>query len=146
MNAWIERLKPAASRRTQLVAAALMWSVVGVGLGAAGTVWAASAPWPWPPILVIGGLLLGAAKGLFVLAPAAGRVAGRIARRKDGSCLGGAFSWKSWSMVAVMMSAGMLLRRSPLPRPVLGLLYVALATALFVGGARLWRTVGAGWE
>ena len=90
--------------------------------------------------------MLGAAKGLFVLAPVAERVAGRIARREEGSCLGGAFSWKSWLMVAMMMSAGMLLRRSPLPRPVLGLLYVAIAAALLVGSACLWRQVRAGWD
>ncbi len=142
MHAWLDRLKPRASRRVQLAALATLWLAVGSGLATAGVIWALSARWPWPILLIGAGVVLGTVKGRFVLAPAARRMAERIAAREDGSCLGGALSWTNWSLVAVMMAAGVMLRHSSLPRSVLGLLYVAIAAALLVGSACLWREFG----
>lgn len=139
MSPVIERFKPGASRRTQAFAAASLWTAVGLGLSVAGGIWCSAALWPWPPILAGTGIVLGGVKGTLVIVPAARRIFRRILAREDGSCLGGAFSWKSWLLVVVMMGAGILLRRSPLPRPLLGLIYSAVGVALLVGGASLWR-------
>lgn len=139
MSPGIERFKPGASRRTQAFAAAILWTAVGLGLTAAGWFWCSAASWPWPLLLAAAGILLGGVKGALVIAPTARRIFRRILSREEGSCLGGAFSWRSWLLVGVMMGSGILLRRSPLPRPLLGLIYSAVGVALLVGGATLWR-------
>lgn len=133
-----ERWKPAVGVRTQLTAASLLWTFVGLGLGVAGLGWSiASAA---PGTLVVVGVAVGLAKALFVLAPMARRNAARIIQRGDGKCLGGFLSWKSWAFVGAMMTLGMVLRHSPAPRGVLGALYVAIGTALLAGALPLWRS------
>jgi hypothetical protein len=63
----------------------------------------------------------------------------RIIARGDGHCLGGFLAPKTWLLVAVMMGSGILLRRSGVPRPILGVLYTAVGTGLLIGGRQLWK-------
>lgn len=134
---WTERWKPAAGVRTHLLAAALLWTLVGTGLSAAGAVWSLSARRPLVPLGI--GLLLGALKGTFVISRAAVRNARRIVSRGDGKCLGGFLSLKTWLLVAVMMGSGMVLRHSGVPRPILGGIYTAVGVGLLTGCLRLWQ-------
>ncbi len=134
-----ERWKPAVGVRTQLTAASLLWTCVGFGLGAAGLAWCLADGRPW--LLVPLGVAAGLAKAWFVIRPAAHRNASRIIERGDGQCLGGFLSWRSWAFAAGMMLLGSALRHSPMPRSVLGVLYVAIGAALLAGALPLWRTV-----
>jgi hypothetical protein len=42
-------------------------------------------------------------------------------------------------MVASMMAVGAVLRHTALPRPILGVAYVAIGAALLLGAEPLWR-------
>ncbi|NOY43955.1 MAG: hypothetical protein GXP50_00665, partial [Deltaproteobacteria bacterium] len=55
--AW-ERWKPAAPARVHLLAAALLWTGVGVGLGTAGAVWTFGAAGGWGWALVSAALVV----------------------------------------------------------------------------------------
>ncbi len=134
----LERVNPKASRRTRLLLAALMWTAIGTGLLVAGLHWllgARSAAWlaAFPVALVAGW-----AKGRFVLAPRAEANALRIIRAGEERCVGGVFSWASWGIALFMMAGGIALRRSPLPRPWLGLLYSAIGAALLAASLKSW--------
>jgi hypothetical protein len=83
--------------------------------------------------------LAGALKARFVLKRAAERIVRRIQARGDGRCLGGFVSVRSWLLVAGMMGAGYLLRHGLLPHNVVGLIYVAVGTALLLASAVIWR-------
>lgn len=134
-----ERWKPAVGVRTQLTAASVLWTCVGIGLGAAGVVWCLGSD---HALGLVGlGLALGLAKAHWVIRPVALRNLARIIQRGDGRCLGGFLSWKSWAFVGAMMSLGFVLRRSSLPESVLGVLYVAIGAALLVAALPLWRSV-----
>lgn len=137
---WAQRSKPAARARTHLLAAALLWTLVGSGLAAAGLAWSLGTAPPWSVAVVLAGLAAGAAKGMFVIRGLAARNTARIIARGDGRCLGGFLSPKTWLLIAAMMASGMILRRSGLPRPALGVLYTAVGTGLLIGGAVLWRS------
>jgi hypothetical protein len=141
--AWAERWKPAAGIRAHLVAAAGLWTVVGLGLTAAGLAWCSGIALPWSAVLAAVGLAAGLVKGRYVIRRMAERNAARIIARGDGRCLGGFLSVKTWLLVAAMMASGMALRRSPVPRPVLGVVYTAVGTALLAGSAILWRALRA---
>jgi hypothetical protein len=140
----LDRLKPRARAGTQLLAAALLWTIVGCALGAVGVVWCLSAPSFWPFVLLVAAAALGLAKGRWFIEPVARRNVARLVERGDGRCLGGFLSWKTWLFVASMMALGMALRRSPLPRPLLGLIYAAIGVALLTGSLPLWRARLAG--
>ncbi len=127
----VHRFKPAAPAHTHLLAAAIMWSLVGLMLGIRGllhidlTSWTG---WMW----AAGALIIGFFKGQFVLKKSARRAIKRILERGDDKCLGGFMSVKSWLLIASMIIMGKLLRASPLPRDPVWSVYVAVGTALLV--------------
>jgi len=104
----------------------------------AGSLWVlrgnlSSAPWLLG-LAAIAGFL----KGRFILSRSARRIADRIERRGDGRCIGGFFSPKTWILAIGMSLFGQMLRRSPLPLPARGTLYVAIGLALLVASRLLW--------
>jgi hypothetical protein len=135
---FFERWKPAARARTQVFLAALLWTFVGTGLSVAGLRWCAETQLTWSAFLVLLGVVLGLLKGRFALERTARRSSARIARRGDGKCLGGFLSWKSWLFVLAMVLTGAVLRRSGIPRSVLGVLYTAVGSGLLWGSRVYW--------
>lgn len=135
----VESLVPRSSFRVRLFAAALVWTAVGTGLATAGVWWVAGAGAAAAVPILVGAALVGWAKGRFVLAPRAARNAERIVDAGDDRCIGGTFAWSTWVLVAGFVALGAVLRRSSLPRPILGFVYVAVGSALLIGAARAWR-------
>jgi len=136
---WAERFKPSARAKTHLLAAALLWTVVGLGLTAAGLVWSFSSALPWSLLLAVAGIAAGTVKGRLVILKMADRNTARIIARGDGHSLVGFLAPKTWLLIIIMMGSGILLRRSGVPRPILGVLYTAVGTGLFIGGWQLWK-------
>ena len=134
-----ERLKPATTARTRLLAAAGLWTIVGLGLSILGFIWCFAVRLPWPFALAVLGIAAGSLKGRFVLRGLAEKNAARVIRRGDGRCLGGFLSIKTWLLVTVMMTSGIILRRSGVSHPILGVLYSAIGTALLAGSVPLWK-------
>jgi hypothetical protein len=135
----LERWKPRAAGRTQLLLAAALWSTVGAALLAAGARWTTQALGPRAGALLLAlAVAAGLLKGRFVLDRAALRIADRIAARGDGRCLGGFLSLRSWLLVALMSGAGRLLRGGALPHAVVGPLYVAIGTGLLFSSRIAW--------
>ncbi len=134
----LRKLSSHASQRTRLLLAALVWTVVGATLFVTGVHWVLLAPvwWDWP----LGMLALGVgwAKGRYVLARAAEANARRIEGSHERRFIGAAFSVGMWLMAVSMMVLGAILRRSHMPRFWLGLIYVAVGTALLMGSRVTW--------
>jgi len=139
LKEWAERFKPAARARTHLLAAALLWTIVGLGLAAAGIAWSFGSAFPWSLLLAVAGVAAGVVKGLLVIRKMADWNTARIIARGDGHCLGGFLAPKTWLLIIIMMGSGILLRRSGVPRPILGVLYTAVGTGLLFGGWQLWK-------
>jgi hypothetical protein len=136
---WADRKKPAARVRTHLLAAALLWTIVGFGLAAVGLVWCFTLRPPWSFGLAVAGLAVGTLKGFYIIRRIARGNSARLIARGDGHCLGGFLSAKTWLLVLAMMASGILLRQSPIPRPVLGVIYAAVGTGLLIGSFPLWK-------
>jgi hypothetical protein len=135
----LERWKPRAAGRTQLLLAAALWSCVGTALLLAGARWDLRAAGVREGSFLIAlGAAAGLLKGRFVLDRAAGRIVDRIAARGDGRCVGGFLSARSWLLVALMSGAGRLLRGGLLPLPVVGTLYVAIGAGLVFSSRIAW--------
>ncbi len=132
------RLKPAAPASAHLLAAAIMWSVVGIALGVRGLLNFDFSSWigiAW----VAGAVVIGGLKGQFILKKSACRAIKRIVERGDDKCLGGFMSAKSWLLIASMIIMGKLLRASPLPHNLVWSVYVAVGTALAVSSRFFWQ-------
>jgi hypothetical protein len=136
---WIDTIKPAAPARIHLLLAAVLWSAVGAALMAVGARWELEVRTPVTPWLIAAAVAGGWLKARWVLARTGRRIAGRIAARGDGRCIGGFLSLPSWALVLVMVVAGRLLRGGLLARHLVGLLYVLVGTGLLVASRVLWR-------
>jgi len=89
--------------------------------------------------IAIPALMTGTLKSLFILDRSARKGVNRILEMADGTCLGAVYSAKTWLLVLVMMGAGMALRRSAIPKELLGGIYVMIGWALFYSSRHAWQ-------
>ena len=134
----LRKVSSHASRRTRLLLAALVWSVVGTALFVTGVHWVLLSPIWWDLPMGLVALGVGWAKGRYVLSRSAERNARRIEASEHRRFIGAAFSIGMWLMAVSMMVLGAVLRRSSMPRFWLGLVYVAVGTALVMGSRVTW--------
>jgi hypothetical protein len=139
MTDLLTKLKPGGSRQVRLFLAAAAWTAVGLGLLIAGTWWSLWSDSSLHPILLVAAAAVGLTKAFIILKHTANRVIGRIQASGDDRCIGGFFSWQTWILVVIMITAGTLLRRSDISRGVVGLVYVAIGIALLAASTLPWR-------
>ena len=125
--------------RSALIAVAgSMWLAVGTGLAAVGSSWLVTRGGPGTWMLVPVALAVGWAKATWVLAPIADRNARRIRNGPALRPLPAVFPPRTWLLIAGFMALGAVLRRSSLPRDLLGLVYIAVGFGLVLASARSW--------
>lgn len=86
------KLKPAVSRGMQLLVAASIWTIVGGCLLGFGMKWMLQSDTTNLLWLILAAIIVGAAKGYFILRKTANRNVRRIVDRGDGKCIFGVFS------------------------------------------------------
>lgn len=127
MNSLTKLFKPGVPRLVHLFAAPFLWTAIGCLLIYRG--------WGWVGqghrlFFVPAALLLGTVKSLLILDATARRSINRIIRFKDGTCLGAVYSWKTWLLVLLMMTVGVVMRKLTQPGPIIGSLYMAIGWGL----------------
>jgi len=128
-------LKPNASSSVHLFVAASLWTVVGIVLMSRGVSWLSTIDKLW---IIIPAFLTGTLKSLYMLDKSAKKSINRIVATRDGRCIGGVYSVKTWLLVLVMMTAGYLMRHSSLPKEFLGLFYVSIGWGLLFSSRNAW--------
>jgi len=131
----LSRLKPGVNRVVHLFAAPLLWTSIGCMLIVRGTGWIGYGQ-GWGYIALA--LAIGTAKSIFILDKTARRGVERIVRMRDGTCLGAVYSWKTWMLVGLMMTSGILIRTFFDPGAGIGTLYVAVGCALILSSRHGW--------
>lgn len=132
-------LKPAVPKCWLFTAGGVMWSAVGLMLGATGIGW-----------LVPEGFLRGAGFGLAGLVLAVvvlrrwfGRIAQKNIRRlrqlPERGCFFAFQAWKSYLLILIMIAMGILLRHLPIPKTILSVIYTTIGGALFLGSFHYYR-------
>jgi hypothetical protein len=131
MTLW-NRFTPRLPRPWLLALAGLMWTAVGVMLCRYAFVWLAH-PLSW---VRAGFGLLGILAAVPIYQLGFGKLARqnleRIRQLGDRACLFSFLAWKSYAIVAVMITGGVLLRHSAIPKPYLAILYAAIGGGLFL--------------
>ncbi|MBL4902963.1 MAG: hypothetical protein JKY62_09960 [Desulfocapsa sp.] len=133
----LSRLKPNASRSIHLFVAALLWTAVGLMMMSRGIVWLNAIDQLW---IALPALLIGFVKSLFMLDKSAQKSIERIISTRDGKCLWGVYSVKTWLLILVMMITGFFIRNSSLPQEFLGLFYISIGWGLFFSSRKAWIT------
>jgi lysylphosphatidylglycerol synthetase-like protein (DUF2156 family) len=131
----LKRLKPGASVSTHLLLASTLWTVVGIGLLFRGVGWLLAVDNIALILLACG---LGTLKSLFILDKSARKSINRIKSLADGSCLGGVYSIKTWTLVVCMIFLGYFLRHQSVSHEILGVIYVGIGWALLLSSRIGW--------
>ena len=120
-----------------------MWSGVGILLSAFATTWLGLVH-SWTVVLyILAGLLLAA--GIYFLGfskLASSNIRRIIAIPKERVCLFAFQKWTSYPLVLAMIAMGIYLRvYSPIPKPMLAILYIGIGASLFVSSLQYYSQV-----
>lgn len=127
--------KPGVSRSVHLFAAPFLWTAIGILLMVRGFGWIGAGPARW---LVLLALVIGTIKSRLILDKTARKSLQRILEMNDNTCIGAVYSWKTWLLVALMMTFGITMRKLTDPGLVIGTLYMAIGWALVLSSRLGW--------
>jgi hypothetical protein len=134
-------LKPTTTRRGLLFMAGIVWAVAGGILGYRGIRFIEQAALH-PAALLLVAAVGGALFFVFMFQKISGRHIVRILHiTHDRPCLFSFVGWKSYLMMGLMITMGVLLRKASfIPREELGTAYVTMAVPLLASSFRFFRT------
>jgi len=139
MGSELDRYKPAVPKRVLLLASGLMWVAVGTMLISMALRWWSGAPGSPTGWLAGGGVLAALLVHHFGLLRVVDKNLGRILPAEGPRCFFSFMSWRSYLLVGLMVLMGVGLRLSPIPRPYLAALYLAMGLALLLSSVRYLR-------
>jgi hypothetical protein len=144
MKNFLKRLNPAVGKIWLQLAAGLMWSGVGGMLIAFASRWLKLVDWLTLLLLILAGFLLGTTIYLFGFSKLARKNIRRIdSLAKQRNCIFAFQEWKTYPLVAFMIALGIYLRvYSPIPKPLLAILYLGIGFSLFASSIHYYQKVG----
>jgi hypothetical protein len=144
MKEFLRKLNPAVGKIWLQLAAGLMWSGVGIMLIAiAATRWLKLFDWLLLLLVILAGVALGTGIYWFGFSKLARKNIRRIdAYRKEQICFFAFQEWKSYPLVAFMVTLGIYLRLySPIPKPLLAITYIGIGFGLFASSLHYYQKV-----
>lgn len=137
----IDQLKPAVEKPALLFLAGLSWVAVGIMLLSLAYDWLFHSSVAHALLF----LAVGAAAALvihhFGFLKVVDKNLARILPMKGKRCVFAFISWKSYLIIIVMVCTGIALRSSPIPKPFLAVLYIAIGLALVLSSVRYLRVL-----
>ena len=128
----MNRYNPTVKRSGLYLLAGAMWTGVGIMLCAMAVSWLSQDPSLGNLLLGLLGLAVAAAAYRALFANLALKNIRRINLTPDRACVFSFLEWKGYLIIAVMMTTGILLRNSSIPKPYLAVVYAAIGGALFL--------------
>lgn len=135
----MQGIKPAVNKQLLIFLAGMMWIGVGVMLDSLAASWLLA----YGKSMAFVFLAIGFAGALvihhFGFLRIVDKNLGRISKMEGKRCAFSFISWKSYIIVAIMITGGIALRQSPIPKQYLSVLYIGIGTALFLSSIRYFR-------
>ncbi len=128
----INRFTPSINSSFLLILAGLLWLSVGIMLCNFAYHWLLNYEGKNMIFILISGFILAILFTLFKFKKFALKNIERIKAKGVKSCFFSFMSWQTYIMVIVMMSMGIILRHSSMPKEYLSVLYIGIGGALFL--------------
>jgi len=135
----IKRFRPSADKSVLVLLAGLMWCGVGIMLIHFAVKWLSSYPGKAPFMFYAAGFLAAMPIHHFGFLKIADKNLKRLLPLTEKRCVFSFMTWKSYIIVLIMVSMGIALRHSAIPKKYLSILYNGIGLALFLSGLRYFR-------
>ena len=136
------RLNPRVDRKWLIVISGLMWSCVGIFLDILAFGWLKHFDNMQILITIIIGLLVGLLIARFGFGIIVNKNISRILAYPKKACIFAFQEWKSYFLIAFMMSLGIFIRTTGLiPKIILAPMYVGIGTALFLASFKYYKNL-----
>jgi hypothetical protein len=135
----IRKFTPSVDKRVLVLLAGLMWCGVGIMLIRFAIIWLTPMGIRSAGIYYASGFLAAMPIHHFGFLKIADRNLKRLMPLNQKRCVFSFMTWKSYIIVLVMISMGIALRHSALPKKYLSVLYNGIGLALFLSGLRYLR-------
>jgi len=135
----LKRLNPSVSRNWLFLLAGGMWTAVGIMLLWRAVGWLMAMTPNWEISLGLAGLILGILAYRFGFIHTARKNIERLCSLPDSVCIFAFNSVKGYAIIAAMITLGITLRHSSLPRSYLAILYTTMGGALFLASLHFYR-------
>lgn len=132
-------LKPSVDKKILILLAGLMWIATGIMLMSFTIKWLSASPARDQMIFFSAGFLIAMPIHHFGFLRLADKNLKRLMPVTGKKCLFSFMTWKSYLIIPVMVSMGIALRHSGLPRQYLSVIYGGIGLALFLSGIRYLR-------
>lgn len=138
----LSRLKPALPRRHLIILSGLMWSLVGVMLCRLALKWYLALTILDHWMYILGGVLLALPIHFMGFSTIARSNIERVRGLPEKPCVFAFMSWWNYPLVAFMISLGLIMRNSPIPKSYLGILYIGIGGGLFLSSLLYYGSQG----
>ena len=127
----LARLNPALSKKWLLILAGVVWTGVGVMLLQYAIRWLSHPLSTISILLGLLGVIISIVVNQLMFSHLARKNIERILSFKDKACVFSFQAWTSYMIVPIMITFGLIMRNSALPKPYLAVVYAAIGGALF---------------
>jgi hypothetical protein len=135
----IRKFTPAVDKRILVLLAGLMWCGVGIMLVSFAVSWLLPVSGREQFFLFAAGFLAAMPIHHFGFIKIADKNLKRLLPLTEKKCVFSFMTWKSYIIVLIMVSMGIALRHSSMPKKYLSILYNGIGLALFLSGIRYFR-------
>ena len=136
-----ESFKPSVHKKYLLFFAGIIWVSVGIMLTFMATRWLIAFGHEHTLLYAGTGFILSLIIHHFGFLRIVDKNLGRISRMEGQRCAFSFMSWKSYLIVAIMMTMGVLLRHSAIPKQYLAVLYIGIGVSLILSSIRYFRNL-----
>ena len=135
----IRKLTPSVDKRILVLLAGIMWCGVGIMLVSFAVSWLSTVSGKEQILFYTAGFLTAMPVHHFGFLKIADKNLNRLLPLTKKKCLFSFMTWKSYIIVLIMVSMGITLRHSSIPKRYLSILYNGIGLALFLSGIRYFR-------
>ena len=133
------KLNPAIPRYWLFGIAGLVWTAAGLLLCARAIIWLHPFPLSTEISLELMGVAIAGLAYFYVFATIVQKNLNRIGRLPDHACAFAFTAWKGYLMIGFMVTVGITLRNSPVPKHLLSVPYTAMGVVLMIGSVRFYQ-------
>ncbi len=140
MTGFEEKFKPAVPKKVLLLIVGAMWFCIGIMLASMAVHWLYIYEGN-PLFFAVSGFIAALIIHHFGFLKIVDKNLGRIMRLPGRPCVFSFISWKSYFIIIIMVTMGIILRHSPIPKQYLSVIYLGIGLALFFSSIRYFRNL-----